>query len=108
MSVPYTMLGLSPKGGLERRYHVERIRWTHQRPAGTLSGDSEMPGTWIEEREPIEDSCFVLRPERDAHAIPSLRAYADACEPEHPALAEDLRRWLNELDPQAAEEEEPE
>ena len=39
------------------------------------------------------DGChyFVLDLTHDKHAAPALRAYADSCEAEHPALARDLR-----------------
>jgi hypothetical protein len=39
----------------------------------------------------ITDATFTLIPARDVHAAPALRAYADSCEIENPALAEDLR-----------------
>lgn len=35
---------------------------------------------------------FVLDLTHDAHAIPAIRAYADSCERDHPALAADLRK----------------
>lgn len=39
------------------------------------------------------DGCayFVLDMSHDKHAAPALRAYADSCEMESPALARDLR-----------------
>lgn len=60
---------------LERRYHVERIR------------DGGV-------REPVQDFCFVLRPERDAHARLALATYAAACQGDNPDLAADLYEWL--------------
>ena len=33
---------------------------------------------------------FVLDLSHDKHAIPALRAYAESCEPEYKALADDL------------------
>jgi len=39
---------------------------------------------------------FVLDLTFDPFAIPALRAYADACEGEYPALAADLRKKLDE------------
>lgn len=39
------------------------------------------------------DGCtyFVLDASCDPHAIPALRAYANSCERDYPALARDLR-----------------
>ena len=34
--------------------------------------------------------CFVLDLDHDKHALPALRAYADACKDEYPELAFDL------------------
>lgn len=41
------------------------------------------------------DDCryFVLDPQHDPNAVTALRAYADACADEYPALAADLRAW---------------
>lgn len=61
--------------GLEYRYYVERIR----------KG----------ENEPVEDFCFVLRPERDPVARVALEAYARALPQGH--LRDDLSRYLLEL-----------
>ena len=41
---------------------------------------------------------YVLDLDHDRHAIPALRAYADSCESEYPALAADLRRWAEGTD----------
>ncbi len=38
---------------------------------------------------------FVLDLTHDPHAIPALRAYADACEADYPLLARDLRAKLD-------------
>lgn len=38
---------------------------------------------------------FVLDLKHDPHAIPALRAYAQACRETHPELAYDLERILN-------------
>lgn len=42
------------------------------------------------------DECryFVLDPQHDPHAVTALRAYADACADEYPALATDLLEWI--------------
>ncbi len=39
---------------------------------------------------------FVLDLTHDPHAIPALRAYADACEAEYPLLAADLRANIDQ------------
>lgn len=43
------------------------------------------------------DGChyFVLDINHDRHARAALEAYADSCEDTHPALAADLRVWLD-------------
>lgn len=39
---------------------------------------------------------FVLDMTHDPLAVPAIRAYADACAKDNPALAGALRTWLNE------------
>lgn len=47
------------------------------------------------------DHCryFVLDPRHDPHALTALRAYADACRADFPALAVDLDGWAGVLHP---------
>jgi hypothetical protein len=44
--------------------------------------------------------CFVLDAYHDPHALPALKAYADACEPTHPMLAADLRTLIAAMEQQ--------
>ncbi len=44
------------------------------------------------------DQYFVLNVTYDRHAIPALRAYADSCATEYPALAADLRKLARPAD----------
>lgn len=44
------------------------------------------------------DQYFVLNSTSDRHAIPALRAYADSCATEYPALAADLRKLARPAD----------
>jgi len=39
---------------------------------------------------------FVLDLNHDPHAQPAIRAYIESCAKEYPALAEDLRAWLDD------------
>lgn len=43
------------------------------------------------------DNCFVLRPDKDKHAIVALNAYARSVKADNPALARDIRLWLASL-----------
>lgn len=50
--------------------------------------------TKVSDGSPVYD-CFVLRPDRDPAAIAAIYAYAEATP--NKTLAEDLRRWMEEL-----------
>lgn len=50
--------------------------------------------TKVSDGSPVYD-CFVLRPDRDPAAIAAIYAYAEATT--NKTLAEDLRRWMEEL-----------
>ncbi|MBK8035273.1 MAG: hypothetical protein IPK17_38375 [Chloroflexi bacterium] len=50
--------------------------------------------------EEVKRPAFVLLPDRDPHARAALRAYADAVEADNPALAADLRSWMDSVEPQ--------
>ena len=41
--------------------------------------------------EPVDD-CFILRYDRDSHALPALAAYAASVREENPELSDDLWR----------------
>lgn len=43
---------------------------------------------------------FVLDMTHDPYAVPALRAYVEACAEAYPALASDLRQWLESKSPQ--------
>ncbi|WP_285905798.1 hypothetical protein [Pseudodesulfovibrio pelocollis] len=45
---------------------------------------------------------FVLDLTHDPHAIPAIRAYADSCRAEYPALAGDLDRIVDDMAGQMA------
>jgi hypothetical protein len=47
--------------------------------------------TRTETGEVVNEDTFTLIPAHDRHAIYALRAYADACWHDNPALADDLR-----------------
>jgi hypothetical protein len=66
------------KAGLYRKYEIRRT-----------DGGSEPGGK--------HEHCpyFVLDLEHDRYALAALRAYADACEQEMPALADDLRSIIS-------------
>ena len=67
VGVPRTPEGAAPMNdGLYRKYKVYR-------------GDEQVK------------ACFVLRYDRDPHALVALRAYADSIQDENPELADDLR-----------------
>ena len=40
---------------------------------------------------------FVLDLDHDKHAIPALKAYAESCRAEYPALARDLGALINDM-----------
>ena len=63
--------------GLHRKYRVER------------TDGSSAPGG-----KHADCAYFVLDRTHDVYAVPALRAYANACEAESPALAADLRAGL--------------
>lgn len=48
----------------------------------------------------IDDFVFVLRPERDIHAVRALQAYVESLEAEQPGskLVEDLRLMLSRIE----------
>jgi len=80
---------------------VEFVRWAedddpdrleiHQAPRGLYQkyDITKQDGT------PAEDSYFVLKPEKDAAARAAILAYA--CLTENKPLAEDLKKWVQEL-----------
>ena len=55
--------------------------------------------TKTETGEEVND-CFVLRPAHDPHAVAALKAYAESCINENPALTSDILYWLNEIEPE--------
>lgn len=46
---------------------------------------------------PFKGEHFVLKPMNDPWAVCALQAYATACEPQAPCLANDIRAWLNDI-----------
>jgi hypothetical protein len=46
----------------------------------------------VETGEEVPEDTFTLIPAHDEYAAVALRAYADVCESDNPALAVDLRR----------------
>lgn len=47
--------------------------------------------------EEVEDFVFVLRPERDSHALQAMIAYAASCQEEKPELAQDILNHVDDL-----------
>ena len=43
------------------------------------------------------ENAFVLRPDRDRHAMAALTAYANSVELENPHFANELREWIREM-----------
>jgi hypothetical protein len=68
------------KLGLYGKYRVER-----------LDGSSAIGGK--------HEGCnyYVLDIEHDKYALPSLKAYADACQAEYPLLAEDILKLIKNM-----------